>query len=737
MVMESRKSTDFSTAEILSFEPSTEDGETGVEIIDPIERHHYTLQTPTPVTPEPADKHQFRFPVDKAAAIQTDSIALPNVPLVHVRDGSGEELAAIEQFQQEEFPSDTYTIELHTPIKLFLRIESPLTVQADLEHTVFKFGNQTPVIIGARSYHRHPAATITTTREPEDVMNAVSMFGSAMKTTSPERSFPTLRGHPPTIELGDDLSIPDSLTLPDTGIEIEVPPEYRFIYPAASLSYYLGAPLLPGDEPQLHTHNGFEYSLTQPGTGTAHGFERKVEQTLKQVFLLDCLTRTEGLYQVDLHERRALEDDLDIDFAGLYDAPAAERLATYLDIPFSVVEDHIPDWKLTTHIEATPTNVETLPFVVDDLATIRTPNTDDLTPVSPMEASAFDQISPAAESSDARAGSETGFTRGGSTRSAEAQTESVTNAENGSATDELYVQPATADSQEQAWIGEGTPIGASKITTEAYHNRLDRTTNSGDISITVVCNEPEMNNEENLVDEIYGTHEDLPFDVTIHRELCRDELEKLLATETDFLHYIGHIDDTGFECADGQLDATTLNTVNVDAFLLNACHSYEQGMALIEAGAIGGIVTLNELFNHGAIEMGQTLARLLNCGFPLRSAVEISRDESIVGEQYLVIGDGGLAITQTETGIPNLLEIKSTESSYEVEYRTYPTAEMGLGGTVTSYLTVDNERYLSSGSTGTFEVSQEELKRFLSLQDVPVRIDGKLYLSSQMQSADL
>jgi hypothetical protein len=737
MVMESRKSTDLSTAETLSFEPSTEDGETGVEIIDPIERRHYTLQTPTLDTPEPADKHQFRFPVDKAAAIQTDSIALPNVPLVHVRDDSGEELAAIEQFQQEEFPSGTYTIELHTLIKLFLRIESPLTVQADLEHTVFKFGNQTPVTIGARSYHRHPATTITTTREPEDVMNAVSMLGSAMKTTSPERSFPTLRGHPPTIELGDDLSIPDSLTLPETGIEIELPPEYRFIYPAASLSYYLGAPLVPGDEPQLHTHNGFEYSLTQPGTGTAHGFERKVEQTLKQVFLLDCLTRTEGLYQVDLHERRALEDDLNIDFAALYDAPAAERLATYLDIPFSVVEDHIPDWKLTTHVEATPTSVETLPFVVDDLATIRTPNTDDLTPVSPMEASAFDQISPAAESSDARAGSETGFTRGGSTRSAEAQTESVTNAENESATDELYVQPATADSQEQAWIGEGTPIGASKATTEAYHNRLDRTPNSGDIGITVVCNEPEMNNEENLVDEIYGTHEDLPFDVTIHHELTQDELEKLLASETDFLHYIGHIDDTGFECADGQLDATTLNTVNIDAFLLNACHSYEQGMALIEAGAIGGIVTLNELFNHGAIEMGQTLARLLNCGFPLRSAVEISRNESIVGEQYHVIGDGGLAISQTESTIPNLLELERTGNTFQAIFHTYPTAELGLGGTVSPYLSTDDERYLSSGSTRTFEVSQTKLRQFLQIQDIPVRVDEKLRWSTQIDPEEL
>ncbi len=63
---------------------------------------------------------------------------------------------------------------------------------------------------------------------------------------------------------------------------------------------------------------------------------------------------------------------------------------------------------------------------------------------------------------------------------------------------------------------------------------------------------------------------------------------------TDFLHYIGHIDDDGFQCRDGRVDGTTLDQVGIGTFLLNACNSYDQGLGLVEQGAIAGIVPLNE-----------------------------------------------------------------------------------------------------------------------------------------------
>jgi hypothetical protein len=571
-------------------------------------------------------------------------------------------------------------------------------------------------------------------------MAAISTFGSALKTTSPERAYPTLRGHPPAIELGDELDIPAGLAPPDTDIMIELPPELRFIYPAAPLAYYLGASLVPGDTPRLRTDDGFEHALSRSGPGGRQGFEREVERVLKQTFFLDCLSRTEGLYSIDLHERHAFEADTDLDadldFAALYDASPGGRLAAYLDMPFAAVEGHLPEWTLTSRVEAVPTSVETLPFVVDDLAVVRTAGPEDLEPVSPMRACAFDTVAATASEGSADDDSVSTFTRGGSSRSASTEG-ATTDVQSPLSTDELYVQPTATDSREQTWIGDGAPIGSSKATTAAYHNRLDRTPNPGDISITLICNDPEMNNEQGLVDDIYGNRAALPFDVTLHRDLTCTGLREVLAAEGDYLHYIGHIDEDGFVCAGGQLDATTLDEVGVDAFLLNACHSYRQGMALIDAGAIGGIVTLNDLFNHGAMRMGRTLARLLNGGFPLRSALDIARGESFVGEQYLVIGDGGLAIAQSESGIPGLCEIERADEGFTVTYQTYPPGGQGMGGTVSPYLISDDKHHLSSSHPQAFTVTRDELDRFLSLEDEPVRVDGDLTWSSDVSVDEL
>ena len=709
-----------------TFEAFGEDGttDTGFEIIDPIDRHRYTLRTSESVAPSPAGCEQFPSPVDAAVTIRTSALTLPNIVLTHVRDVSGEVLASTEQFAYEEFTDGIYTIELHTPIKIYLRIESAVVVRADFEQTVIEFDDVTTVTVGARSYHQRPAATVMTTSDPEDVMAAVSTFGSALKTTSPERAFPTLRGHPPAAELGEELSIPDELVLSDNDITIELPPELEYVYPAAPLAYYLGAELVPGEKPRLHAGTTFEHTLD-----SERGFEHEVERILKQTFFLDCMTRTEGLYKTELHERRAFENDsaldIELDFAALYDASPAERLATYLDIPFEVIESHLPDWKLTTHIQPIPASVETLPFVVNDLAIVRTAGLDDLESVSPMEASGFDTIT--AASTDA------GFTRGGSCSTVSRSTSDSQNAH----ADELYVRLPSADSHEQAWIGEGVPVNASKATTAAYHNRLDRTLNEGNIGITVVCNDAKMGDEREVVRDIYGTSANLPFDVTVLSDLTRAELQDLLATSTEFLHYVGHIDDDGFACADGKLDATALAEVNVDAFLLNTCHSYEQGMALIEAGAIGGIVTLNELFNHGAVEMGCTLARLLNAGFPLRNALEIARESSLAGKQYLVVGDGGLAIGQPEGGCPGLCEIERTNGSFHLTHQSYATEEKGMGTILSLNLPSLDGYYLSSTRSPTVEVAEDELDQFLSLEDIPVRVNKTLRWSSQIDLENL
>lgn len=677
----------------LAFE--TPDGQTGMEIVDRIEQERCLFRTASAVSPEPAATDAFRFPVDRAVRMDVDEVALPNVAGILVRDASGEIVSQVQQLEGDSFPEGQYDLELLTQFKTYVAVEGAVEVTSDATAFRLTFDDATPITVGARSNHERPASTVTTTADPVDMMAAIETFGSALKTTEPDRSFPSLRGHPPSIELGDELDIPEAVERPDTGITLELPARREAVYVAAPLAYYLGAAVEPGPTPKLVTEAGFEHSLAGP-----EGFETRVEQTLKQVFFLDCVTRTEGLYKIDLHERTELEQIVDLDFEELYDRPLTEQVAAYLDVPYRVVEDHVPDWRLTTHVDPAPETVEQLPFVIDDLAIVRTETT---------------AQSPTASEQPALAGlsrDET-FTRSAGDGTDEPQAD--------------YVEPQATDSLEQAWIGDDIPIGASKLTREAFDNRLDRDAVEGDISITIVVNDHRMDEERDIVNRVYGNHRNLPFEVNVHREVSTEQLRELVQDDIGFLHYIGHTETDGFECQDGKLDAGTLQETGVQAFLLNACNSYEQGLRLIESGGVGGIVTLNDVINEGAVKMGETIARLLNVGFPLRAALSIARGESILGGQYIVVGDGGMIVTQPASTTPNLLNVSRDGETYNVEFETFATDVAGLGTVFTPNLNDSLEYYISSGKIDTFEFTREELLEYASLEDGPIKIDSQLY----------
>ena len=696
-------------AAVISFEPAEE----GIEVVDAVERHRYALETGRRPTLEAADGEVFRAPIEAAVCFGSESVSLPTVAAVYVRDEIGTVVAEAEHFADERLSRGAYTLEICAPIKLYLRVESEVRISADARRTRVEFGEDTDVTVGARSYHERPAATVTTTTAPRDLMAAISTFGSALKTTSPERSYPTLRGHPPTIELGEELRIPPELDVPETGVRIEVPPEPGPIFVAAPLAYYLGARLLPGEDARIVTEGGFEHSLE-----SAHGFETEVERALKQVFFLDCVTRTEGIYPVELAERRAAESRIELDFAGLYDRPLADRLEVCLKLPFARIEDLLPEWKLTTHVDPVAESVETLPFLVDDLAVVRTPEAS-AEKGSATQVAAFDE-----------------FVRGEVAANAEAFTRSRSVATQPSET-ASYVQPERTESLEQAWVGDGTPLGASKVTAQAYRNRLDREPTEGAIEIAVICNDPEMDEERADVDRVYGSRSELPFEVSVHHDLTTEGLAEILTSGTDFLHYIGHIEAGGFECRDGTLDASELESVGIGAFFLNGCASYEQGMALVERGAIGGVVTLTDVINTGAIRIGRAMGRLLNSGFPLGVALELAREESVVGGQYLVVGDTGLAVAQARNGFPNLCKIEQANGSFELEFETYSTSQMGLGSTIIPHIEGNETHSLSSGMPQAFELSLNEIDQFLALEDAPVKFNDKLYWPDQIDTANL
>ena len=701
----------------------------GLQIVDPIEGAQFSLLTPSSVSPAAGTSDDFYFPVDTTARIHPSAVETPYFVDVWIRDTDGNLRAQCAGQERASVPPGRYNVEVSSAkMKLYLAVDGPVTVEPRDDRTQLSFSETRAVTVGVRSLHERPAATVTTTDDPVDLMRAISTFGSALKTPTCERSFPTLRGHPPLLERGAELSIPAAISEPDTGIRIEVPPELSAVYPVAPLSYYLGATVRPGSDPRLLA-DGESFSLTADGD-----IESTVPRVLKQVFLLDCVTRTEGYYTVDLRERDVVEEQVDFDFEALYDRPPAEQVRRYLSASYDDLRPAIPRWKLTADVVPDPEHLGTLPFLANELAVIRCPDCEeiDARTIDMAEATVADFF-----------GDPGGTSRGGqtlacpsperTTRGGSPRTESDGN---GTTFDEHVFRPLPTDSIEQTYVGDGIPLGASKMSTEAYRRRLEyQPTDDTQTSVVVVCNDAEME-DENAVSDIYGTREWLEFDITIREHLTTEEMAEVLRTDADFLHYIGHVDADGIRCADGWLDTHSLESVGVSAFLLNACKSYEQGRGLVDGGALGGIVTVTDVLDRTAARLGRTIAKLIDNGFSLLSGLRVLERKSITASQYLVVGDGSATVVESQTGTPHSNDIEHLrDDRYRLSIRGFPSKTYGLGSLYTPYFDDEQKQYLNSTRLIDKQRSIGELLHFLSMGTTPVEFGGSLYWSDEVDES--
>lgn len=689
------------------------DAETGLEIQDRIEKRQFPMYTPRKVSPVLASTDEFAYPVSAACAISTGRITLPYSVVTVVRDATtGTQVANGEPPCVRELDPASYLIELiSTPIKLYLRVDAAMSLDSDDDRTRIEFDGPTRVKVGARSFHTSPAETIVVPDDPSSILRAISTFGSALKTTTCERSWPTLRGHPPRLIRGDELSIPEGLEPPNSTVTLRVPPEYESLYPIAPLAYYLGAKVVPHETPQLITDTGFSYDL-----GGSKGFQDEVIRVLKQTFLFDCAVRTEGYFQTDLHERQLLESnpDVDIDFAALYDAPLTEQLETYLSVPFSIVADAVPTWDRIVYTRPTVTGVESLSFVVNDLSLVRVR--------SPRRSSPTDR--------SGENESITSFKRVGTSGDADCR---------GIPGKGQYVPLPESDALERGWVGDGTPIHGSKLLPDAFEQDPSISTNEA-IDVTVVCNDEQMREEWNSAARLYGNRTVVRFETDCRFGVSVDELRDLLVAETDLFHFVGHIDGRGFECPDGVLDATTLDEVGAKTVLLNACRSHDQGIALVDAGARASIVTLADVGNLGAVEVGEALGRLLNYGFPVGSAVAIAEEYTSLGHHYVTLGNPGARVVQCEDGAPALFELSKDPSNCPPDenvavtpikhtVREYP---MGSIGFPLIQEEAEPTYYVTCGSLETFETSANRLRRVLNDESCPYIVDEELTWSDEL-----
>lgn len=701
-----------------------------LELIDDIQGVRVQLSTAHACQPTRCSTDDFLFPVDIAYDLSPTKLWTHQRNTIIVRDTEGDVHAEITNQGTTTVPSDTYLIELCSlGLKVYFVVRGAISIQTDSDRGQMIDCEAADMIqIGLRSFHESPAATVTTTDHPRDIMRAFSCLGSALKTTSCERSFPTLRGHPPLLERGEYFHAPPDLerTADTASVRIEVPLSLEALYPIAPLAYYLNAVVQPGTFPRLVT-DGTAYDLDN-----GEGIETGVARYLTHLFTLDCITRTEGFYPIQLGERTTLEQRLsdagrdDIDFTALYEQSLAEQVQTYHSIPFEMVEDLVPRWPLTADVLPVAKYLPYLPFVVANLGMIR------CLPTSPQQPTTT--VSPAVEAfcRNARVSTaQTSHTRDGSTAS-DAQQHPPTRAPDdqpGIPTD-IHHPPKT-DSITQLWLTDGYPIQGAKPILAACQRRLDA--NPIDtIDIAVINNDPAMQAESAVVD-LYGLRDRIVFDVTINEEISQSELCNVLAADHDLVHYVGHVDGQGLQCSDGWLDAHTLDRVGARAFVLNGCRSYEQGMALVEAGAIGGLCTLTNVSDTVATRIGRTVARLFNAGFSLGGARDIISENSLTGQQYMIVGDPNLAIVQSQEATPTLAEIApQDDNTFTLSIYGYPSSRAPIGMPHVPSVDGNSIYYLNSGHLTTFTVSRTALAEYLQRKRFPVRIDGSLTWSDMV-----
>lgn len=621
------------------------------------------------------------FPVPVAAAVSFDAreLTLPDAPAT-IRDRNGGYLTRVENVAFRAFAESRYLVEVHGPVHCVLTFESGFTLGDD--DRTLRFERGASVRLGARPARNRPPATVTTTDRPADVMAAISTFGSSLTTLSPNRSFPAFRQHPPALDLGDELHIPDGVEPPWSGIRIQLPRRLEYVFAAAPLAYYLGATVEPGDHARL-VAGGFTYSLA------AHdGVEQSLARVLKQTFALDVACRTAGPHPTETHERSALSAAVGFDWESLYDADPAERLERYLSVPFESVDPHIPAWGTGAHVRTDPTNVEALPYLAADLATVRSPATAPTT-TDPPQGTAVDD-----------------FSRGQTT--AGRRTETAAHS---------YVQPESTGALEEVWVGDGVPIGATKALPAGYRNRFDRPVARDSGRVVVVCNDDEMAAEEDAITAAYD-------DPEVYTDCTRAALRRRLEADSTLVHFVGHIEAEGFECADGYLDARTLDTVGADSFVLNACTSHEQGEALVERGALGGVATLTDVANKSAVDVGASLARLLADGFSLTGAVDVATAGRVRGDQYLVVGDGNTTLAGTGTQPPMVLSASRSSAGPAVSTKGYPTDTAPMGSQVRSPL--DDEWAVTTTQREPTMLDDDEFCSLLGSTPLPVILDGSL-----------
>ena len=652
------------------------DGET-LRIRDALEGEEFLLELDREPALEPALADLFLVPIDHAVSFEAESVSVPSYSAVSVRDDKGDLVARLNESM--EFPRGTYFLVLDGVVKTIVRVPHTAfsaTGMAESETLTLTFDRPTTITVGARSLHTSPEATITVTEDPAAVAEAVSVLGSSIKEFTPERSWPTLRGYPPRIRIGEELDIPSPLVAPDTGVEVVVRPTYADVYRLSTLAFYLGARMVVGDEPAIRLENGFVEPL--PSDGVA--LEERAEELLRTWFFLDTLARIEGYIESDRYEYEQVGAKLPFYPPNLAGSSMSERLMEYLEVDPETVAPYTPAWSTEAVVRPVPEAAELLPHLAHVLAPIRVRGTNDPTVDAPVALATSPWLNPR----------DSGWESG------------------------------TVPSPDET----PTPAGTAILTTDGYENRLSRTdTARGDIRLSAVTTSTARATELRRAfsdPEVAGG-------IGSWEVLANPDADTVAKRFTDPDVDILYCDLP----IEGGSDVTTATgSVSLDKLddapalvVFEGATDRSIGISMIESGGLSAVLTESALDR----ESSRSLVSLLSLGFPVGASVGLSG----IGEasETRIVGDPSRGIaSQVYLGMQINVVRSESPTAHHIEHGSVPSLPSLLGmelEILPEKFHSLSELYGKTGRDGP-TVDSAELLEILEEGDSIVQFNGRL-----------
>jgi hypothetical protein len=440
-----------------------------------------------------------------------------------------------------------------------------------------------------------------TSRKIEDVFVCLSKICTSGRLNSPQKSNPLYRRPPPLIRISDTGY--DRVQVERMRFSFHLPPDYRFLYPAVTLAYYLGASLEADDEAFISLGSGGRIVLP-----ALPELELFMGDMLRRVFYLDCAVRysmSSGRALNGLDVRKALGRSA----AEIFYMRPDERLLLYHEAGTGI--DGLPVWHMAAYLDPIPESVEALPYLLHSLSAIYSPRSTPATERSLVSLSVKGFLG--------RQGAPlTGVDKG----------------------ERSVVVPSLMPARSQLWFSGGYPVDAVKATPKAFMNSR-RYPIKKKASVGIVCNEAAMSKEVDVVIEALS---DAASFIQVFWGLDVPGLSRVFARGFDIVQLVGHCDERGFKCRDGFASAESIKENNTPMLFFNSCSSHVEAAKLVDKGSACGVATFYRVLEEAALDVCRNFYLMLGEGYPASMAMDAARECSVLGKEYILIGDGSYCL---------------------------------------------------------------------------------------------